>query len=293
MSAYHGRGTADLLDRIISLLPAQAPSEAETAAMKVAIVGRPNVGKSLLLNTLVGSRGPLSMTSRAPPAMPWIPCLTLTGKMCYLLIQPVSGGGGRVAAGVERYSVIRTLRAIDRADVVLLVLDATEMVTAQDTHVAGYIQQAAKGIILVVNKWDLVENKDRTEWQKFIKGQLKFVTYAPVLYASAKTGQGVDKIMPQALEIYEERLKRWPTARVNDVIQQAVAAHNRPQSQGRQLKVFYATQAEVNPPTFVVFANDVKLIHFSYRRYLENKLRQAFGFNGTPLRLIFKTRGEA
>jgi len=199
---------------------------------------------------------------------------------------------GRVGMGVERYSVIRALRAIDRADIVLLVLDATEMVTAQDMHVAGYIQQATKGIVLAVNKWDLVTDKNITEWNRYVRSQLKFMTYAPVLYISAKFGQGVDKIIPQVRQVYQERLKRFSTAEVNEVIQQAVAAHNLPRSGSKQLKVLYATQTEVNPPTFVFFVNDAKLIHFSYRRYLENKLRQSFGFAGTPFRLVFKTRGQ-
>jgi GTP-binding protein len=200
---------------------------------------------------------------------------------------------GRVKAGVERYSVIRTLRAIDRADVALLVLDATEMATTQDMHIAGYIQQAAKGIVLIVNKWDLVENKDRAEWSRHIKSYFKFVPYAPILYTSAKTGQGVDKIIPQVSRIYGERHKRLPTSTINSVVQQAVASHTRPRNQRKQLKIFYATQAEVNPPTFVFFTNDAGLVHFSYKRYLENKLRQTFGFDGTPLRMTFKTRGES
>ncbi|GAI10379.1 unnamed protein product, partial [marine sediment metagenome] len=175
--------------------------------------------------------------------------------------------------GVERYSVIRALRAIDRADIALLVLDAAEMVTAQDMHIAGYIQQAVKGIVLVVNKWDLIEDKNLTEWNRYIKNQLKFMAYAPVLYLSAKFGQGVDRIIPQVRQVYQERLKRWSTAEVNNVVQQAVAARNLPRKGSKQLKVLYATQAEVNPPTFIFFVNDAKLIHFSYRRYLENKLR--------------------
>jgi len=199
---------------------------------------------------------------------------------------------GRVKAGVERYSVIRTLRAIDRADVVLLVLDATEAVTSQDTHVASYIQQAAKGMIIIANKWDLIENKDIAAWNRLIKSQFKFASYAPILYTSAKSGQGVERIMPQVNQVYQERLKRLSTAKVNSVVQQAVASHNRPRIRNKQLKVFYATQAETNPPTFVFFTNDTRLIHFSYRRYLENKLRDAFGFTGTPLRMVFKTRGE-
>jgi GTP-binding protein len=160
-------------------------------------------------------------------------------------------------------------------------------------HIAGYIQQAAKGIVLVVNKWDLVADGNIKEYHKYILQHIKFMSYAPVLCISAKFGQGVDKVMPEARRVYQERLKRLPTATVNSVVQQAVAAHNLPRSGTKRLKILYATQAEVNPPTFVFFVNDAGLIHFSYRRYLENKLRQSFGFAGTPLRLVFKTRGES
>jgi GTP-binding protein len=292
VSAHHGRGIAELLDRIVSLLPPPTPVEAEPQAIKVAIVGRPNVGKSMLLNALVGDKRAIVDDSPGTTRDAVDTLFDFDGQSVLLIDTAGIRRRGRVTAGVERYSVIRALRAIDRADIVLLVLDATELVTAQDTHIAGYIQQAAKGIVLIVNKWDLVEKKDITEWNRYIKSQLKFVAYAPVLYTSAKLGQGVGQVMPQVRQIYQERLRRLTTAKVNDVIQQAVAAHNRPRSRGKQLKILYATQADVNPPTFVLFTNDAKLIHFSYRRYLENKLRQAFGFAGTPLRLIFKTRGE-
>lgn len=193
---------------------------------------------------------------------------------------------------MEWYSVIRALRAIDRADIALLVLDATEPFTAQDKHIAGYIQQAVKGIVLIANKWDLVKDKNITEWSTSVSSQLKFMPYAPVLYTSAKLRQGVDKVMPQAYQVYQERIKRLGTAAVNSVVRQAIAAHAPPRIDGRRLKIRYATQAEVNPPTFVFFVNDTN-VHFSYQRYLENKLRQAFGFTGTPLRLIFKTGGES
>ena len=159
-------------------------------------------------------------------------------------------------------------------------------------HVAGYIQQAVKGIVLVVNKWDLVEDKDPADCSRYIRSQLKFMSYAPIVYTSAKFGEGVDKLMPEVCEVYQERLRRLSTAEVNVVVQQAVAAHILPRRGSKQLKVLYATQAEVNPPTFVFFVNDAKLIHFSYQRYLENKLRKSFGLVGTPFRLIFKTRGE-
>jgi GTP-binding protein len=199
---------------------------------------------------------------------------------------------GRVGVGVEKYSVLRALRAVDRADVVLFVMDATEPVTAQDAHIAGYIQQAVKGIVLIVNKWDLIEDKNLNAWTEHIGNQLKFVAYAATLFTSAKFGQGIEKVIPQAHRVYQERLKRLSTSKVNDVIQQAVGAHNPARRNGRQLKVLYATQADINPPTFIIFVNDTNLVHFSYQRYLENKLRKSFGFDGTPLRLVFKARRE-
>ena len=293
ISTHHGHGVAELLDRIVSLLPPAPAAEVETEALKVAIVGRPNVGKSMLLNALIGDKRAIVDDTPGTTRDAVDTLFDFDGQNVLLIDTAGVRRRGRVKAGVERYSVIRTLRAIDRADIVLLVLDATETVTSQDTHIAGYMQQAAKGMVIIVNKWDLIENKDIAEWNRLIKSQFKFASYAPILYTSAKSGQGVDRIMPQVSQVYRERLKRLSTAKVNDVIQQAVASHNRPRIKNKQLKVFYATQAEVNPPTFVFFTNDSKLIHFSYRRYLENKLREAFGFSGTPLRLIFKTRGES
>jgi GTP-binding protein len=292
ISAHHGRGVADLLDKVISLLPSRPEAEAMTDAVKVAIVGRPNAGKSMLLNSLVGNMRAIvdDMPGTTRDAVDTL--FDFNGQNVLLIDTAGIRRRGKVQAGVERYSVIRSLRAIDRADIALMVLDATELVTSQDTHIAGYIQQAVKGIIIIVNKWDLIENKDIAGWNRLIKSQFKFASYAPIIYTSAKTGQGVDRIMPQVSRIYQERLKRLSTATVNGVIQEAVATHNRPRSRNKQLKIFYATQAEVNPPTFVFFTNDAKLVHFSYRRYLENKLRQTFGFNGTPLRMVFKTRGE-
>ena len=292
ISAHHGRGVAELLDKIITLLPSQPPAEAVSEVIKVAIVGRPNVGKSMLLNTLVGDERAIVDETPGTTRDAVDTLFDFHGQSVLLIDTAGIRRRGKVKAGVEKYSVIRSMRAIDRADIVLLVLDATEISATQDTHIAGYVQQAAKGMIIIINKWDLMKNKDVSGWDKQIKNEFKFASYAPILYTSAKTGQGVDKIMPEVNRIYRERLKRPSTAAVNSVIQQAVAAHNRPRNRSQQLKIFYATQAEVNPPTFVLFTNNAKLIHFSYRRYLENQLRQAFGFTGTPLRLVFKTRGE-
>jgi len=293
ISAYHGRGTAELLDRIITLLPAPSMVEAEPEGMKVAIVGRPNVGKSMLLNAILGEERAIvdDIPGTTRDAIDTI--LDFMGQNVLLIDTAGIRRRGRLGVGVERYSVIRALRAIERADIALLVIDATEPLTAQDMHIAGYIRQMAKGIVLLVNKWDLVSDKSITEWNRYIRSQLKFMPYAPILYTSAKFGQGMDKVMPQVCQVYQERLKRLPTAEVNSVVQQAVASHNVPRSGRKRLKILYVTQAEVNPPTFVFFVNDSKLIHFSYQRYLENKLRQSFGFAGTPLRLLFKTRGES
>jgi len=292
VSAYHGRGTAELLDKMISLLPVSLSAETKPEVMKVAIVGRPNVGKSMLLNAMVGEKRAIvdDIPGTTRDALDTL--FDFDGQSVLLIDTAGIRRRGRVEMGVERYSVIRALRAIDRADIVLLVLDAAEMVTAQDMHIAGYIQQTAKGIVLLVNKWDLVAGKNITEWNRYVRSQFKFMAYASVLYISAKFGQGVDEIIPRVRQVYQERLKRLSNAEVNDVIQQAVAAHNLPRSGRKQLKVLSAAQTEVNPPTFVFFVSNAKLIHFSYRRYLENKLRQSFGFAGTPVRLVFKTRGE-
>ena len=293
ISAYHGRGTAELLDRVITLLPSPPPVEAEAEIMKVAIVGRPNVGKSMLLNALLGGQRAIvdDIPGTTRDAIDTL--LDFDGQSVLLIDTAGIRRRGRLGVGVERYSVIRALRAIERADIALLVIDATELVTAQDMHIAGYILQAAKGIVLVVNKWDLVEDENPAECNRYIRSQFKFMSYAPVVYTSAKFGEGVNELMPEVCKVYQERLRRLSTAEVNNVVQQAVAAHTLPRRGSKQLKVLYATQAEVNPPTFVFFVNDAKLIHFSYRRYLENKLRQSFGFAGTPFRLVFKTRGES
>jgi len=292
LSAQHGRGTADLLDGISDVLPEPSPVEVEPDIMKVAIVGRPNVGKSMLLNALLGRERAIvddaPGTTRDAIDTP----LDLEGQSVLLIDTAGIRRRGRLTSGIERYSVMRALRAIDRADVALLVMDATELPVAQDMHVAGYVQQAAKGIVLVVNKWDLIADKNQAEWDRYLRGQFRFMSYAPVVYTSARFGQGVSEVLPRARQVYQERLKRLPTSEVNTVVQQAVAAHSLPRKGGKQLNVLHATQADVNPPTFVFFVNDARLVHFSYRRYLENKLRQSFGFAGTPLRLVFRTRGE-
>jgi len=292
VSAHHARGTAELLDRLGAILP-PLEVEVEPDIMKVAIVGRPNVGKSMLLNALLGSERAIVDDTPGTTRDAIDTLLDFEGENVLLIDTAGIRRRGRLGVGIERYSVMRALRAIDRADVALLVMDATELPVAQDMHIAGYILQAVKGIILVVNKWDLIADKNKAEWDRYLKSQLKFMTYAPVLYTSAQFGQGVGEVLPQARQVYQERHKRLTTSEVNSVVQEAVAAHILPRKFRKQLNVLHVTQAEVSPPTFVFFVNDARLVHFSYRRYLENRLRRAFGFTGTPLRLIFRTRGEA
>ncbi len=292
VSAHHARGTAELLDRLSAILPS-LEAEVEPDIMKVAIVGRPNVGKSMLLNALLGSERAIVDDAPGTTRDAIDTLLDFEGEDVLLIDTAGIRRRGRLGVGIERYSVMRALRAIDRSDVALLVMDATELPVAQDMHVAGYVLQAVKGIILVVNKWDLIADKNKAEWDRYLKSQFKFMAYAPILYTSAQFGQGVGEVLPQARQVYRERLKRLTTSEVNSVIQEAVAAHILPRKGRKQLNVLHVTQAEVDPPTFVFFVNDAKIVHFSYRRYLENKLRQAFGFTGTPLRLVFRTRGES
>ncbi len=292
ISAYHGRGIPELLDRLTALLPAQELLSAAPEAIGVAIVGRPNVGKSTLLNAMLGGERAIvdDVPGTTRDALDTL--VDFEGESVLLIDTAGIKRRGRIDSGVGRYSVIRALRAIERADVALLVLDVAELVTAQDMHIAGYIQQAAKGVIIIVNKWDLVKMGSREECSRYVRSQFRFVPYAPVIYTSAKLGWGVAKIMPQVRRIYRERLKRLSTAALNSFVQQAVADHSLPRKGNRQLKVLYATQAEVNPPTFVFFVNYPQLMHFSYQRYLENRLRQSFGFEGTPIRFVFKKRVE-
>ena len=292
ISSYHDIGVAEFLDRVVESLP-YFPPEEEPEMMKVAIVGRPNVGKSMLLNAILGKERAI-VTETPGTTRDAIDTIFEHNSERMLLIDTAGiRRRGRVEGGIERYSVARALRAISRADVALLITEATEPVTAQDAHIAGYIQQACKGIVLVVNKWDLVEEMaDHRQYTREIRQRLKFMPYVPILYISAKFGQGIDGVLNGAREIFEETKKRVPTALLNSVVRDAVAAHAPPSRAGKKLKILYVTQAEVSPPTFVFSVNDPALLHFSYQRYLENALRRSFGFQGTPLRLIFKRRGR-
>jgi GTP-binding protein len=294
ISSYHGSGTGDLLDRIVEALP-ESEELPETEGPNIAIVGRPNVGKSRLLNALLGQERAIVSDVPGTTRDTLDTELTWAGQPLTLIDTAGIRRRGRVEVGIERFSVLRSMRAIDRSDLVLLLIDATEGFTAQDLHIAGYVEQQKKGMVVVVNKWDLIEKDDRTmeEYREKAREALNFMPYAPLVFISAKYGQRVQQVLEAALLVVEERQKRVSTAGLNKVMREAVANHPPSTKHGRYIKFFYATQADVSPPTFVFFCNEPAQLHFSYRRYLENVLRDAFGFTGTPIRLSFRGRKEA
>jgi GTP-binding protein len=288
ISAKHGRGINELWQAIIHLLPEPSSGTVDSSRPKLAIVGRPNVGKSMLLNAIVGEER--AIVDQIPGTTRDAVDTVFTHQGQELLLVDTAGirRRGRASIGIEYYSLIRALRAINRCDVALLVTDATEFITAQDVHIAGYIKQAGKGMVLVVNKWDIVSEQPKEAYAQQIKQRLKFMSHVPALYVSAKFRRGVDGIIAKAMEVWQERQKQLPDSVVDRLIKEAVTSHTRPRKGLKQLEVIRAYQAGINPPSFALLVNDPELIHFSYQRYLENRLRQTFGFSGTSLRLLFK-----
>ena len=293
ISAVHGTGTGDLLDAIVESFPPQTSDE-EDDSIKIAIVGKPNAGKSSLLNRLVGTEraivSPIAGTTRD----------AVDTKIDYdgLEVTLIDTAGirkrGSIEPGVEQFSVLRSFKAIERAHVAILMIDATTGITAQDTHIAGYILDEWKSCVVLVNKWDAVEKDNYTmeEYTKKIRHELNFMDYVPILFISCKTGQRVDQVMPMALRVQEERLARITTSKLNQVIHSAQDAHPHPSHAGRPLKMYYGTQVRSDPPTFMIYVNEPKLMHFSYIRYLENQIRAEYGFLGTPIRIVTKGRRE-
>ncbi|MCP4538910.1 MAG: ribosome biogenesis GTPase Der [Chloroflexi bacterium] len=298
ISALHGTGVADLLDDIVEALTPHHPStpldgeEEEEEGIKLAIVGRPNVGKSSLLNKLLGEErtivSPIAGTTRdaIDTYLEW------EGTPVTLIDTAGIRRRGKVGKGVEHYSVLRALRAIQRADVALLVIDGVDGVTAQDTHVASFILDEWASVVVLINKWDVVEKDTYTmiEYTKWVRETLRFLDYVPVLFISALTGKRVHKVIPETLAVQQARFLRIPTGELNRLVQDALARHAPPSRRGRRLRIYYASQPGVDPPTFVFHVNDTDLVHFGYERYLENRLRAAYDFPGTPLRLIFRQR---
>ncbi len=298
VSALHGTGVADLLDEVVEALPLPPPiggeGGGEDATVKIAIVGRPNVGKSSLLNKLLGEEraivSPIPGTTRdaIDTYLEW----ETEGKSTPITLIDTAGirRRGKIGRGVEQYSVLRALRAIQRADVALLVIDGIQGVTAQDTHVASLILDEWTSVVVLVNKWDAVEKDAYTmiEYTRWVREALRFLDYVPVLFISALTGKRVHQVLPTALAMQEARFLRIPTGELNRLVRDALDRHAPPSKRGKRLKIYYVSQPGVDPPTFVFMVNDTRLVHFSYQRYLENRIRERYKFEGTPLRLIFQ-----
>lgn len=292
ISALHGTGTGDLLDVLVATFDQNADEEEGDESVKIAIVGKPNVGKSSLLNRLLGEEraivSPIAGTTRDAIDT----YLTFDGLPVTLIDTAGIRRRGHITPGVEKFSVVRSLQAIERADVSLLVLDATLGLTAQDAHIAGFILEAWKSTVVIVNKWDAI-TKDTYTMDAFtqqVRRELNFLDYVPVLFISAKTGQRVDQVLPLALRVQEERLVRLSTSQINQILQAAQDEHQAPAHAGRQLKIYYGTQVRSDPPTFMLYVNEPKLAHFTYLRFLENKIRENYHFLGTPIRIVLKPR---
>jgi len=292
ISAYHNRGIGELMDAVLAYLTPATAGFVESEEARFAIVGRPNVGKSTLLNALLGDERAIIDESPGTTRDALDAMVRWDDKRILLIDTAGIKRRGRVDAGVDYYSLLRALHAINRCDVALLMVDATEFVTAQDMHIAGYIIEAGKGMVLAVNKWDLVTQERRQQFKWYMKQQLKFMSYVSALYISAKLRHNVNEVLPQAWQVWQERQKRIPKAAVDMVVKQAVESHPPPRVGSRQLRIAQAYQDELRPSAFVLQVNDPNLVHFSYQRYLENKLRHSFGFRGTPLRLIFAKAGR-
>jgi len=293
ISSLHGMGTGDLLDDLVVAFPLPAEEE-EDESIKIAIVGKPNAGKSSLLNKLVGAEraivSPIPGTTRD--------AIDTQIEFNSLPITLIDTAGirrrGKIDPGVEKYSVLRSFKAIERAEVVLLLIDATTGITAQDAHIAGFIIEAWKSTVVLVNKWDAIQKDTYTmdEYTRLVRRELNFMDYFPLLFISAKTGQRVDQVLPMALRVQEERLARILTSRLNQVLREAQDVHPAPSHAGRQLKIYYGAQVRTDPPTFVIYVNEPKLMHFSYLRFLENRIRDQYEFLGTPIKIVTKGHQE-
>jgi GTPase len=313
VSAQHGRNTGDLADLIVDHLPPPTAAEATASAdetsdlteeelaelaeadlppPRIAIVGRPNTGKSTFINRVLGAERMIVSDAPGTTRDPIDTGIELDGQSLVLVDTAGIRRRGSIERGIERYSVLRSMKAIDSADVAIVMTDATEGYTAQDAHVVGYVLEAHKGLVLVLNKWDAVEKDEHTadQWLKRLRRDAPYLSWADIVFASALTGQRVERILREALRVAEERYRRVPTGELNRLVMDAVRAHPPSHVRNRLPKIFYATQVGVAPPTFVAFVNDPEIVHFSYKRYLENRIRDAYGFLGTPIRLILRRR---
>ena len=294
-SAVHGHGTGDMLDWVLENIPEDNSDEDEDEIIKVAIVGKPNVGKSSLLNQILGEERVI-VSNVAGTTRDAIDSYyeNETGKYC-LIDTAGMRRKSKVDDMIERYSNMRSISAIDRADVCLILIDANEGVTEQDTKIAGLVHEAGKAAIIVVNKWDAVEDKETNtmrDMEQKVRQDLAYMTYAPVMFLSALTGQRVNRLFPMIQEVAKQNSSRITTGALNSVLADATARVQPPTDKGRRLKIYYMTQASSKPPHFVIFCNDARLFHFSYQRYLENQIREVFGLQGTPIRITIRQKGD-
>ena len=294
VSAGQMIGLGDLLDEVVKLFPEGSDADEEDDTIKVAVIGKPNVGKSSLINRILGEErvivSDVAGTTRDAVDSPY----TYNGQKYVFIDTAGMRRRSKVKENIEKYSVIRSVSAVERADVVIVMIDAQEGITDQDAKIAGIAHEAGKAVILAVNKWDAVEKDNHTmkRFSEDLDRDLKYMPYAPKIFISALTGQRVSKIFELINTVYENNCMRISTGLLNDVLIEAMAMNQPPAEKGRQLKIYYMTQVSVKPPTFVLFVNDTELLHFSYKRYIENKLREAFGFAGTPIHFIARNRKD-
>ena len=294
VSSVNQLGLGDLLDELLKHFPKGLEEEAEDDRIRVALIGKPNVGKSSMINKLLGENRVI-VSEIAGTTRDAIDTEIVHDGERYVFIDTAGlRRKGRVTDEIERYSVIRTVSAVDRADICVVLIDAIEGITEQDVHIAGIAHESGKGVIIAVNKWDAVEKDDRTmqDFTKKLREKLSYMDYAEYLFLSAKTGQRLTKIFPLIDMVHQNQMLRVKTGLLNEIMMKAAAMKQPPSDKGKRLRLFYITQVSVRPPSFVIFVNDRELMHFSYTRYLENRIREAFGFRGTPLRFIIRERGE-
>ena len=291
-SAVHGIGFGDMLDLIVSQMPNKQENEYDDTVIKFSLIGRPNVGKSSLTNAILGEERVIVSDIAGTTRDAIDTEFTKDGQEYVVIDTAGMRKRGKVYETTEKYSVLRALSAIDRSDVCLIVIDAAKGLIEQDKRVAGYAHEAGKAVIIVVNKWDAIEKTDKTmkEWEDLIRTDMAFLDYAPIVFLSALTKRRLHTLFEPLIAAAENHKKRVVTHVLNDVIMDAVAMNPTPTHKGQRLRIYYATQVSIQPPTFIIFVNDVELLHFSYKRYLENSLRLAFGFEGTPIHIIARVR---
>ena len=295
IAASNSLGLGDLLDAVVAAFPENDGEDKEEDEISIAVIGRPNVGKSSIVNALIGENRVI--VSNVPgTTRDAIDTHFVSDNIKFMLIDTAGmRRKGKIDEAIERYSVMRSLRAVDRADVVLMVINAEEGITEQDKKIAGYAHESGKGVIIVVNKWDVFPDKDDKSTLRFtedLRDEIGFLQYAPVLYTSALTGPRIHRITALVKHVADQQSMRIQTSVLHELIRDAVAGNPPPSHRGKQLKIFFMTQADIQPPKFIIFVNDPELMHFSYLRFLENRLRESFGFEGTPLKLIVRGRKE-